>query len=293
MLIGLEMTPQPGWHGYWSNPGENGLAPVVQWTAPEGVHFGPLEHPAPTLLRVSGMTSFVHEGPHTLLARMRIDPRILPGASLPITANVSFAACSEKLCVPEHATLGFQVTAGDGKASADAAVLRGAAAQLPRKMANGTFDVTSGKLVMELPPAPRLDPRRARFFPDANGFFDPAKERVVPGDPLRVSAPADGTVPTRITGVLTDGSAAYRLAFDRRHVIGSSERQPSTNEERVATTGMAVSSARHDAPATRPESARAERRSSHASDDEWAALAGALLVVLILVGRRVLRTSAR
>ncbi|HJP68820.1 MAG TPA: protein-disulfide reductase DsbD domain-containing protein, partial [Sphingomicrobium sp.] len=46
IFLGLQMTPQPGWHGYWSNPGEAGLAPAVKWTAPSGVHFGPLQHPA-------------------------------------------------------------------------------------------------------------------------------------------------------------------------------------------------------------------------------------------------------
>ncbi|HVI05634.1 MAG TPA: protein-disulfide reductase DsbD domain-containing protein, partial [Sphingomicrobium sp.] len=55
MLIGLSMIPKPGWHGYWSNPGESGLAPVVRWSAPSGVHFGPLRHPAPTVMQVMGL----------------------------------------------------------------------------------------------------------------------------------------------------------------------------------------------------------------------------------------------
>lgn len=101
VLIGLQMTPRPGWHGYWSNPGDSGLAPVVKWTAPRGVRFGPLQYPAPTLMRVMGLTSYVESGPHMLVARMTVDRKLRIGTALPITADVRLAACSDKLCVPE------------------------------------------------------------------------------------------------------------------------------------------------------------------------------------------------
>lgn len=37
----------PGWHLYWKNPGDSGLAPEVVWELPEGWEAGPLEHPVP------------------------------------------------------------------------------------------------------------------------------------------------------------------------------------------------------------------------------------------------------
>src|SRR3546814_11040732 len=43
--IAFSMTPEPGWHGYWQNPGDAGLGMTVQWTLPKGVALGPLRHP--------------------------------------------------------------------------------------------------------------------------------------------------------------------------------------------------------------------------------------------------------
>lgn len=214
-FVGLEMTPRPGWHDYWSNPGEAGLAPAVKWTAPAGVRFGPLQHPAPTLLKVQGITSFVHTGPHVLISRMTLDRDLQPGTTLPITAKVSWAACSDKLCVPERATLALQMTIGEGAESADASTIRRAVAAEPKAVGGGAFEVKDGNLVLQLPPSAKLDARRVHFFPDENGFFDAAQARVISASPLRIEAPAKDRVLGRISGVVSDGSESFRLIFEQ------------------------------------------------------------------------------
>lgn len=216
ILVGLEMIPRPGWHGYWSNPGESGLAPVVKWTAPAGVHFGPLEHPAPTLLRVMGMTSYVHAGPHILLARMTLDRNLRAGTVLPITADATWAACSDRLCVPEKARLSLRLTVGNGSPSPQAAQLRTAFAREPRQLKRGSFSARGGRIVLRLPPSAHLQAGRARFFPDRNGYWDPVEARTIPGTPLTLVSPARGKVPKVIAGVVSDGASAYRLSFVAR-----------------------------------------------------------------------------
>jgi DsbC/DsbD-like thiol-disulfide interchange protein len=210
------MSPQPGWHGYWSNPGESGLAPVVKWTAPPGIRFGPLQHPAPSLLRVMGLASYVHAGPHVLLVRMTVDPNLPVGTVLPVIADVSWAACSDKLCVPQKARLSLQMKVGGGSPSADAALLRRALAAEPKKSLPGTFGVRDGRLTLDLPASARVRPESARFFPDENGYWNPLQARVVSRSPLRIASPAKGKPPKRISGVVSDGSSAYRLSFVRK-----------------------------------------------------------------------------
>lgn len=216
IVVGLEMVPKPGWHGYWSNPGESGLAPVVKWTAPRGVHFGPLEHPAPTLLTVMGITSYVHAGPHVLVARMSSDRTLPTGTVLPVIADVTWAACSDKLCVPEKARLSLRFTVGNGSPSADAGTLRNALARIPRRLRAGSFTAAGGRIVLRLPSSGRLEPARTRFFPDANGYWDAIKARPVSGRPLMLVSPARGKPPKVITGVVSDGSSAYRVSFENR-----------------------------------------------------------------------------
>lgn len=215
ILVGLQMNPRSGWHGYWSNPGESGLAPVVTWTAPRGVHFGPLQHPAPTFMRVMGMTSYVHAGPYLLLAWMSVDRKLTAATTLPITADVNWAACSDKLCVPEKARLSLVMRIGSGAPSADAGRLKRALAREPKRVAFGSFRASGGRIVLRLPRSVHLQPERTRFFPDENGFWNPLQARVVGGRPLKVESRTSTKPPQRISGVVSDGSSAYRVTLGR------------------------------------------------------------------------------
>jgi DsbC/DsbD-like thiol-disulfide interchange protein len=291
ILVGLQMTPRPGWHGYWSNPGENGLAPVVQWATPEGVRFGPLEHPAPTLLQASGVTSFVHTGPHTLISRMKVASTVAPGTPLPITADVTFAACSDNLCVPEHATLKLQLVAGDGRSSADGLLLRRAANQIPRRIDDGTFDIAGGKLLLQLPASAGLRTAQARFFPDVNGYFNAARAGTFEGEPGRISAPLAGPAPSRIVGVISDGSTAYRLTFRRGPVLAAAKTPLPNKEDMVGEKAAGIPSDGKKAVSAAP--ATPERQRGPAGGHTSEALVGGLMTALMLAGAWVFGRSRR
>jgi DsbC/DsbD-like thiol-disulfide interchange protein len=68
VTLAIRMKPKPGWHGYWTNPGAAGLPVEAEWDVPAGVTVSSLRHPAPHLLDVQGIASYVHDGPFTLLA---------------------------------------------------------------------------------------------------------------------------------------------------------------------------------------------------------------------------------
>lgn len=214
--IGVQVIPDPGWHSYWSNPGESGLAPTVAWQAPARLSFGPLEHPAPQLLNVMGITSYVHEGKHILLSKVRVGSSISRGTPLPITAQMRWLACSASLCVPGHATLHLDLVAGAGSPGPAAPALKKAAQQLPRRAQPGSFAKQNGKLVLQLPHAMRVNAAGLAFFPDQNGVVDSTAERVsVAGDTVEIAMPSAGPLGASISGVVSDGRDAYRLAFRR------------------------------------------------------------------------------
>ena len=77
-VVGFRIVPKTGWHTYWSNPGESGLPTTVKWQASPNLQFGALLHPAPSILKVAGMTSFVHSDEHVLLARIRVNSSLKP-----------------------------------------------------------------------------------------------------------------------------------------------------------------------------------------------------------------------
>ncbi|MGE5600817.1 MAG: protein-disulfide reductase DsbD domain-containing protein, partial [Pseudomonadota bacterium] len=51
--LAIEMRTQPGWHGYWLNPGDAGLPMSVKWELPPGYSVGPLRYPVPGRLSIA------------------------------------------------------------------------------------------------------------------------------------------------------------------------------------------------------------------------------------------------
>jgi DsbC/DsbD-like thiol-disulfide interchange protein len=82
--IGLLFELAPGWHLYWRNPGETGVAPEIALEAP-GYTVGPLAWPAPETFREADdlFTTYGYEG------RVRPAPEPRPRIALPAPAHRS------------------------------------------------------------------------------------------------------------------------------------------------------------------------------------------------------------
>lgn len=213
--IAIQMSPEPGWYGYWINPGDSGLPVSVEWQAPTGVRFGKLRHPAPTLLDIQGIASYVHDGPFTLLATMTVPKGMKPGTALPIMANLNWLACSDSLCVPENACLTTTLHVGDGAPDArGAAMVREAAAALPAPLSGATYARHGERWIIDIPGATGIDRSKARLYPAADEWFAPgAAQRVDRTDTgLRISVAAlEGNPEETFSGVISDGRSAYEI----------------------------------------------------------------------------------
>jgi len=275
ILVGLRLVPKPGWHGYWSNPGDAGFAPAVGWSAPDGVAFGPLLHPAPKLISAAGISSYVHEGEHILLSRMTIPRGLAPGTPIPVSAQASWAACTATMCVPLKATFALDLTAGSGARGPDSAALAAAMRKLPRPVSGGTYWDDGKSIRLVLPAALRLDPRRTRFFPDDNDVFKTATGRVETGDDgLVIAGLAEGKSQGAIRGVATDGRSAYRLSLTREEPKAAAAKPGSPEQAEMVAPGPAP------ARATEPAKPETQRPSEEAPAR---ALWGALLLAAALV----------
>lgn len=285
ILVGIRMVPKPGWHGYWSTPGDIGIAPTVSWTAPEGVSFGPLLHPAPTLLTANGLSSFVHDGPHVLLSRMRVSSSVARGTAMPISADLRWAACTATQCVPLHATLTLQLTAGVGSKGEHSAELHAAVRKLPRAAEPGAF-VRDGKSIRLLVPAAlKLDPRTTRFYPAESGVFDTASARSeLRAGTLTISASAKGGGLAPIHGVLSDGKTSHEMTFVP---------QPNAAEPHTTIEAKSPPEAAKQKPAPTAAQVRKSAPLSSSGDGSrstlpWVALGAAAIAAagLLLAGRR-------
>jgi len=106
----VRLTPEPGWHTYWMNPGDSGFATTVKWELPSGWRVGPIEWPVPELMVTSAGTNYCY--PHEVeLRAMLIPPHNLLTGHVSIGADTQWMACREA-CVFGHADLTLDLAVG-------------------------------------------------------------------------------------------------------------------------------------------------------------------------------------
>ena len=175
VTLAFVMRPEPGWHGYWRNPGDAGAEPRVQWRLPEGWQAGPLQYPVPDRLLALGLMNYVFERDHVLLATLRVPESAEPGVAVPVDARLDYLVCTDELCVPESVNLTVELSVGAG-GTRDAAFDAYRQA-LPRPLAGqGRFALAGGRLRLAIPLPATVGVEDPYFFPltpDALGHSTP------------------------------------------------------------------------------------------------------------------------
>jgi DsbC/DsbD-like thiol-disulfide interchange protein/cytochrome c biogenesis protein CcdA len=146
--LAILMTPEPGWHGYWLNPGDAGQPMRIDWQLPPGAAVGALRYPLPERLTIAGLMNYVYTGPYTLLTRLKV-PADARG-TLPVRASAQWLACTDEICVPEQGELALDVPVGGG-ANQDARFDEWRR-KLPRPLgAPARFELTGDTLRVAIP----------------------------------------------------------------------------------------------------------------------------------------------
>ena len=209
--VAVRIEQEPGWHVYWTNPGDAGLPPEVDWRLPAGVRAGPLRHPAPEVVELAGVASYAHEGTPHFLSRVSVPPDF-DGDALRLAGTVDYLICAD-VCLKAEQDVSLTVPVGEAVRTG---ALDAARALVPAKGAGWTAAAaaTDGGYVLSLDPpagwAGSLD--GAYLFVDAEGVLDhaAAQDFVREGDPqtggawavaLRASPFAQGPA-GRLRGVL-------------------------------------------------------------------------------------------
>lgn len=243
VTIAIRMVPEAGWHGYWSNPGEVGLPVEARWQTPSGVSVSPLRHPAPHLLNVQGIASYVHEGPFTLLATMQVPEGLSRGAALPVSVALNWLVCSDTLCVPESATLSADLTVGDGAPDpAGARIVAAGQRAMPRALQNTRYWRDGKDWVFSFPISAGS---ASHLFPVGEGWFEAAARQRSSSangrELIRVAASGDAPSGT-FRGVLASGSGSHAVAASRATPPADAELAAPSVESDASETGSMVTS---------------------------------------------------
>ena len=202
--LAIHMRTNPGWHGYWLNPGDAGLPMDVKWQLPPGFAAGPLRYPVPTRLTVADLMNYVYERDYAVLVRLKV-PVDAKGA-IPIRAEAHWLACTDKICVPEQGELSLDLPVGTG--TPERAQFDEWRRALPRPLATeARFEVVGDKLRVAIPLPASVSVGEPYLFPITDNAIDYEAKQTFrrSGDFLVAELQAKGTAPKQFAGVLALG----------------------------------------------------------------------------------------
>ena len=214
--LAIIMKPAPGWHGYWSNPGDAGLGMQLDWKVPYGTVPGKPLYPVPQTLLIQGLMNHVYASEYVVIVPLKISRDAVAGATLPIALEAQWLACTDKICVPERASLAATVEvapAGRGSAARDTRFDLWRQHLPPPLGAPAKFKLDARQLRLAIPLPASVALRAPHLFIGEDKVVDYASPQAFSrvGDTLVVEIPRAKFAPaspSALTGVL-------RLADDQ------------------------------------------------------------------------------
>lgn len=209
MGLAIRFELEPGWHIYWRNPGESGIATSMEWRLPEGWTADPLDYPTPQREDVAGVVTHVHSGEVAFGTRIRI-PASASGAAR-VGVKVTYGICRDT-CIPGTATLSIPlpVAAGSSITPAWQRVLPIMNARRPAEGGPRTVAALADTIVvltLRGRPGSPLRPGPWTFFPSDREVSRAAVSVEVPRGAREATLriPLAECTPRRLNGVLVHG----------------------------------------------------------------------------------------
>jgi thiol:disulfide interchange protein len=102
LTVALRLTQDPGWHTYWQDPGDAGLATTLDFELPSGVQAGPLEWPKPRVFKSEGdLTCYGYEDTALILVPLVV-AQDFSADKLTLKAKATWLVCKD-VCLPGKA----------------------------------------------------------------------------------------------------------------------------------------------------------------------------------------------
>jgi DsbC/DsbD-like thiol-disulfide interchange protein/cytochrome c biogenesis protein CcdA len=209
VAVAIDTHPQPGWHGYWVNPGDAGFPADYKWTLPEGMAAGKPVYPMPGQLVIAGLMNYVYEKPFAPLVTLHVPAGLAEGTALPIKLHMNYLVCTAAMCVPESSDLSLDLTVGTGAITPDRQAQFDAWRRaLPRPLdQDGAYQIANGQIRIAVPYPADAALSDGYFFPITTGLIDYAAPQTVThdGDRVVIDTKATGAGGAALEGLLRIG----------------------------------------------------------------------------------------
>ena len=224
--LGLLLRMAPGWHTYWENPGDSGLATTFDPQLPEGFSASDIIWPMPKRLVEPGdIQVYAYKG-EVLLVRTITPPTAIDATEITIPAKSSWLVC-EAICVPGKAELTITLPVAASAVPTNADLFAKFAALVPSSEPP-PFDVawTPTPTGWNLGLRNVTGATRADFYPfadDKHPVGHTAARELVNGA-AELAIPVSGSAPVR-------GIVALENGQRRGWIIDSNSKTPAASSE--------------------------------------------------------------
>jgi thiol:disulfide interchange protein DsbD len=247
--VALHLKMRDGWHTYWRNPGDSGLATSIKWTLPEGFQASAIHWPYPEPISLGPLMNYGYHGDVYLLVQLTPSNRELKKhETLTFRADANWLVCEEN-CIPESATLNLTLPITNDEPPLDErwrSVFTEARHALPKPSPWQTyFSYAPNQLKLYLD-IPQVDASQQtiRFFPFQDGVIENAAQQTSKTTQektiVSLEPGATGTNLSRLQGVivvqehLDDGSVTQGFTVDALPISA----QPAPNYSAVSSASM-------------------------------------------------------
>lgn len=206
--LALHFRPSPGWHGYWINPGDAGYGMALDWRLPAGWEAGEPRYPVPQMLVIGGLMNHVYEGDYAVIVPLAVPAGATSGPA-PLEVEAQWLACTDKICVPERATLALRMAVG-GSGARDPRFDAWRAALPPLLDSPAHFRLGGDRIRIAIPLPAALELAEPHVFIENDDLVDYAAPQVFSrkGNVLVAEiARKGGANPAEIRGILRLGGA--------------------------------------------------------------------------------------
>ena len=173
LWVAIRLNPDAGWHTYWQNPGDSGLATRVDWQLEEGIQAGDIQWPLPHQEKLGELTNYGYSEQTFHLVPITLSKNIAVDSDITLTALTSWLVCKD-ICIPGDAELTLTLPTrpeGTEKHPVWATFFAETRENLPKKAAfDSRFSSNADSLQLQISDANFDDQSEIEFYPYKTGL---------------------------------------------------------------------------------------------------------------------------
>lgn len=206
LLVEIEL--ESGWHAYWKNPGDCGMAPSIDWKLPEGFTVTNIDWPTPESFETDEIITYGYKDKFPLLITVRASEE-LKEQTLEIEGDLQWIVCSSETCLPGSTHIKAQIKVGPAAKLESGERFSEVQSAFPKNLPGHLISHQVGAFLISFPDDVALSDTphdTPRFFPENNDY-----KKTLKSSSKGIELPMPDNGDEFLKGVLVFGNNAYTM----------------------------------------------------------------------------------